>query len=493
MAEMLTSIAIDIGASGGRVILGQFDGKQIKIEELYRFPNSPIRVGESVYWDALYLLEEVKSGLRLTAREYCPEPASIGLDTWGTDFSLISKNGSLVDNPHSYRDPRTDGMMEEAFKKVSRHEIYRQTGVQFMQFNPLYQLYSMVLSESPDLQIADTFLMIPDLFNYWLSGEKVCEFTNATTTQFYNPVKGNWAYDLLDSLNIPTRIFPSIQQPATILGNLSPWMQDDTGLKNVPIVAVASHDTASAACAVPASHNKYAFLSSGTWSLLGAEVYQPVINETGLKHNLSCYGGICDTFLEWKNIQALWLLQECQRTWSESGSNYSHQDLINLAKASQPFCAVIDSDDRIFLDPGDMPSKIRLFCERTHQQPPQTPGAIVRCIFESLALKYRWVFENLQKVIGEQLDTIHLVGGGSKNKYLAQFTADATARRVLAGPTEATTIGNLVAQLIALGQLNSLEGAREIIRNSFETDLYAPQNPEIWDDPYQIFLDLMAG
>jgi len=492
MAETLKSLAIDIGASGGRVILGQFDGRQIKIEETYRFTNSPIRVGESVYWNVLYLLEEVKKGLRLTAKEYCPEPASIGLDTWGTDFSLISKNGSLVDNPRSYRDPRTDGIMDKAFQKIPRSEIYRQTGVQFMQFNSLYQLYSMVVSESPDLKIAGTFLMVPDLFNYWLSGEKVCEFTNATTTQFYNPVKGGWAYELLESLNIPTSIFPAIQQPAAVLGDLSSWMQNDTGLKNIPIIAVASHDTASAACAVPASHDKYAFLSSGTWSLLGAEVNQPVINEAGLKHNLSCYGGVCDTFLVWKNIQALWLLQECQRTWSESGSNYSHRDLIALARTAQPFFAVIDSDDRLFLDPGDMPSKIRLFCERTHQQPPETPGAVTRCIFESLALKYRWVFENLQKVIGVQLDTIHLVGGGSKNKYLAQFTADATARRVLAGPSEATAIGNLVTQLIALGQLDSLEDAREVIRNSFETDEYEPINPRNWNDPYQIFLDLMA-
>jgi len=493
MSEILMSIAIDIGASGGRVILGQFDGSQIKIKELYRFPNSPIRVGESVYWDVLYLLKEVKKGLRLTAKEYCPEPVSIGLDTWGTDFSLLSENGSLVDNPHSYRDPRTDGIMEATFQKVPRSEIYSQTGVQFMQFNPLYQLYSLVLSESPDLQIADTFLMVPDLFNYWLSGEKVCEFTNATTTQFYNPVKGDWAYELLDSLNIPTRIFPAIQKPATILGHLSPWMQNDTGLKNVPIVAVASHDTASAASAVPASHDKYAFLSSGTWSLLGAEVNQAVINEAGLRHNLSCYGGVCDTFLVWKNIQALWLLQECQRFWAESGSNYSHQDLVALARIAQPFSAIIDSDDRIFLESGDMPAKIRLFCERTHQQPPETPGAVTRCIFESLALKYRWVLENLQKVIGVELDTIHLVGGGSKNKYLAQFTADATARCVLAGPSEATAIGNLVAQLIALGHLDSLKDAREMIRNSFKTDRYEPQDPENWNEPYQIFLDLMAG
>lgn len=491
MAEV-KSIAIDIGASGGRVILGKFDGNQLSIEELYRFYNNPVRISNNIYWDVLHLLQEVKNGL-LTVSKDLQEPESIGIDTWGVDFALISENGTLVDNPHSYRDPRTDRMMEEVFKKISREDIYKQTGVQFMQINSLYQLYSMVLNNSPELQAARTFLMIPDLFNYWFCGAKICEFTNATTTQFYNPHLKDWDNKILDALEIPSSIFPSIQKPGEILGHLSNWMQLETGLKKVPVVAVASHDTASAACAVPAQNDNYAFLSSGTWSLLGAEVQHPVINPAGLHHNLSCYGGICDTFLVWKNIQALWLLQECQRTWSESGAVYDHKDLINMAKSADPFAAVVDTDDRLFLDPGNMPAKIQQYCKQTQQPSPKDPSAIVRCIFESIALKYRWVFENLQKVIGKELDTIHLVGGGSRNIYLAHLTADATASLVLAGPSEATAIGNIISQLLALEHLHSLEEARELVANSFKPVRYEPENPERWNNAYQVFLSLLGS
>jgi len=483
-------------------MLGRFDGSKVRLQQIYRFPNGPLQVKEHIYWDVRRLFEEVKKGLGLACR-LAPLDA-IGLDAWGNDFCLLDSDGSLLEDPHSYRDSRTDGVMEKAFRRMSREDIYNMTGVQFMQHNTLFQIYSMVLDKSPLLESASTYLMVADLFNYWLSGERYCEFTNATSTQFYDPRKRDWCLPLLEAFDIPARIMPPIVQPATRLGMLQPGLCAELGASPLPVIAVGTHDTASAASVVPYrrgapsgapadmfSPSGSAFLSSGTWSLLGVEVGEPLINDAGLRHNFTCYGGVGGAWLVWKNIQALWVLQECMRGWEEAGERDTLEELISLAEQAQPFAATIDVDDRLFLTPGDFPARIEEYCRRTGQKPPVGKGEIVRCILESLAVKYRYTFERLQEVLGRKLGRIHIIGGGSLNTLLNRFTAEATSVPVVAGPAEATALGNFIAQLMALGEVGSLSQAREIVSRSFDTVSYQPGAEAGWDNAYGRFLDIM--
>jgi sugar (pentulose or hexulose) kinase len=382
--------------------------------------------------------------------------------------------------------------MQKAFEVMSRCEIYRRTGVQFMQHNTLFQLYSMVLAGSPLLKSAATFLMIADLFNYWLCGAECCEFTNATTTQFFDPCQNAWCGPILEAFNIPAKIMPSLIGPGTKLGSLEKWLCGDLNIRDVPVIAVGTHDTASAASAVPVQDGEdYAFLSSGTWSLLGAEVKNPLINEAGLAHNFSCYGGVCGTYLVWKNIQALWLLQECMRSWDKNGLQCSPEEIIKRAGQAPPFGAIIDVDDRAFLTPGDFPARIAEYCIRSGQKPPEGQGDIVRCILESLALKYRYTFEGLKDVLGRKLSKIHIIGGGSRNGLLNSFTADALGVPVIAGPAEATSLGNVMTQMMALGEVGSLQQSREIISRSFKTATYEAGVSAGWDRAYGRFLSLV--
>jgi rhamnulokinase len=502
MKTTIKCAAVDLGASGGKVILGSFDGSGVTLQEVYRFPNGPVRVKEHIYWDVHGLFEQVKQGLIAAGR--AARLDSIGLDAWGNDFCLLDKSGALLEDPHSYRDPRTDGIMEKAFERISREDIYSRTGVQFMQHNTLFQLYSMALDKSPLLESASTYLMIADLFNYWLCGEKCCEFTNATTTQFYDPNQRDWCLPLLESLDIPARIMPPIVQPAVRLGMLQAGLCGELGIPALPVIAVGTHDTASAASVVPygrgvppgapkemSSSADSAFLSSGTWSLLGAEVGQPLINSAGLKHNFTCYGGVGGAWLVWKNIQALWVLQECMRGWEEDGQRDTPEELTALAEQALPFAAIIDVDDRLFLTPGNFPARIEEYCRRTGQKPPGAKGAIVRCILESLALKYRYTFERLQEVLGRKLGCIHIIGGGSLNTLLNRFTTEAAGVPVVAGPAEATALGNFMAQLMALGEVGSLSQAREIVSRSFRAVTYQAGDSARWDDFYGRFLDIM--
>jgi len=451
-----------------------------------------VRIKNHVYWDVLRLFEEVKRGLGTAGKEYTAGLNSIGLDAWGNDCCLLDRDGRLLENPHSYRDPRTDGIMGRAFERMPRQEIYNRTGVQFMQHNTLFQLFSMVLESSPLLAAADKYLMIPDLFNYWLTGEKYCEFTNATTTQFFDPCQNAWCGPVLKAFNIPAKIMPPLIGPGTEMGKLEKWLCGDLNIPAVPVIAVGTHDTASAASAVPVQDGEdYAFLSSGTWSLLGAEVKEPLINEAGLAHNFSCYGGVCGTYLVWKNIQALWLLQECMRSWDENSLQCSPEELIKRAGQAPPFGAIIDVDDRAFLTPGDFPVRIAEYCTRSGQKPPEGQGAIVRCILESLALKYRYTFEGLHDVLGRKLSKIHIIGGGSRNGLLNRFTADALGVPVIAGPAEATSLGNIMTQLMALGEVGSLQQSREIISRSFKTATYEAGVGAGWDSAYRRFLSLI--
>ncbi|MFQ5812587.1 MAG: rhamnulokinase family protein, partial [Anaerolineae bacterium] len=373
-------LAFDLGASSGRAMLGQFDGERIRLSEVHRFPNGPVRLpdgggtGHRLHWDVLRLWTEIKRGLALAVQEHGADLAGVGLDTWGVDFGLLDRDGALVSNPYHYRDSRTDGMLDEAFRRVPRAEIFEQTGIQFMQLNSLYQLLAMVVGRSPALDIADTFLTMPDLFNYWLTGRKVCEFSIATTTQCYDPRQGDWAIPLLERLGIPTHIFPEIVPPGAVLGQLLPAVAEEVGVSGLPVIAPACHDTGCAVAAVPAEGPGFAWISSGTWSIMGAELPEPVINEQSLAFNFTNEGGVCGTFRFSRNIMGLWLVQECRRTWARAasltGEELSYDELTQMASQAAPLRSVVDPDYSEFLKPGDMPARIRAFCRMTDQPVP---------------------------------------------------------------------------------------------------------------------------
>ncbi|MBL7063790.1 MAG: rhamnulokinase [Anaerolineae bacterium] len=492
-------LAFDLGAESGRAVLGQFDGERLRLSEVHRFPNGPVRLPDGLHWDALRLWSEVKQGLALAIQEYGADLSGVGLDTWGVDFGLLDRDGALVSNPYHYRDSRTDGMLDEAFRRVPRAEIFEQTGIQFMQINSLYQLLSMVVRQSPALDIAETFLTMPDLFNYWLTGRKVCEFSIATTTQCYDPRQGDWARPLLEKMDIPTRIFPEIVPPGTVLGELLPSVAEEVGLSGLPVIAPACHDTGCAVAAVPAEGpvlsaaegSDFVYISSGTWSLMGAELPEPVINEQSLAFDFTNEGGVGGTFRFLKNITGLWLVQECRRTWARQDEEFSYDDLTQMAAQAAPLQSVVDPDYPEFLKPGDMPARIRTFCQKTDQRVPHNKGAIVRCVLESLALKYRWVLERLEEILGRRLAPIHIVGGGTQNRLLNQFAADATGRQVITGPIEATAAGNVIMQAMALGHIGSLEEGRRIVRHSFDVATYEPTGGAEWDEAYTRFLAVM--
>jgi rhamnulokinase len=490
MSNQLEFLAFDLGAESGRAVLGQFDGERLRLSEVHRFPNGPVRLPDGLHWDVLRLWTEIKRGLTLAIQQGA-DLAGIGLDTWGVDFGLLDRDGALISNPYHYRDSRTDGMLEEAFRRVPREEIFAQTGIQFMQLNSLYQLLAMVVSRSPALDIAETFLTMPDLFNYWLTGRKVCEFSIATTTQCYDPRKRGWAFPLLEKMGIPIHIFPEIVPPATILGELLPSVAEEVGVSGLPVIAPACHDTGCAVAAVPAKGPDFAYISSGTWSLMGAELPEPVINEQSLAFNLTNEGGVGGTFRFLKNITGLWLVQECRRTWARQGEEFSYDELTQMAAQAKPLQSVVDPDYPEFLKPGDMPARIRAFCERTGQPVPQSKGEVIRCVLESLALKYRWVLERLEEILGRRLEPVHIVGGGTQNWLLNQFAADATGRRVVTGPIEATAAGNVIAQMMALGHIGSLAEGRQIVRNSFDVATYEPRGGAEWDEAYSRFLAMM--
>ena len=478
MAELKKYLALDLGAESGRAILGTIEDGRLALAEVHRFANIPVSLPDGLHWDIQHLWSEIRTGIGLSAVR--APLASLGLDTWGVDFALLDKDGTLLGDPHHYRDTRTDGMLEEAFRRIPREAIFAQTGIQFMQLNTLYQLLSMVVTKDPQLEVAQTFLTIPDLFNYWLSGKITCEFTNATTTQCFNPLSRSWAFPLLETLGIPTYIFPSICEPGTSLGSLLSPIASETGVGSIPVIAPACHDTGSAVAAVPANQADFAWLSSGTWSILGAEVREPTLSAKALAYNFTNEGGVCGTWRLSKNITGLWLVQECKREW-----NLPYDQITHLAAAAKPFLAVIDPDSTLFLHPGHMPEKIRKFCEDTGQTVPMTRGEVVRVALESLALKYRFVLERLEELAGRRLEPLHIFGGGVRNCLLDQFSADATGRMVIAGPVEATAIGNILMQAIMMGDLDSLQDARQLVRHSFGIEEYHPGLGDGWESAYQ--------
>jgi rhamnulokinase len=474
-----TVLAIDLGAESGRVMGVHFDGQQLALEELHRFPNTAVTLNDTLHWDFLRLWGDIRVGIE---KGKALQPASIGVDTWGVDFGLLDNQGNLISNPVHYRDKRTNNMMERAFARVPRGEIFSQTGIQFMPINTLYQLLSLVESKSPQLRIAETFLTAPDLLNYWLTGAKVCEFSNATTTQLFNPTTGNWATELIVKLGIPSNIFPEIIPPGTNLGRY----------EGIDVIAPACHDTGSAVAAVPAQKPDFAYISSGTWSLVGLEIDSPILTQEALKANVTNEGGVYNTFRLLKNVVGLWILQQCRATWESEGQAFTYPELVDMATQSEPFTAIINPNDPVFLSPGDHPQRIREFCRQTDQRVPETRGRIVRCILESLALAYREVLELATSVSDQQVSVVHIVGGGAQNHLLNQMTANATGLPVIAGPIEATVIGNALVQLITLGEITDLNQARQIVNNLTELKRYEPEgnvNSQSgnWEEAYTYF------
>lgn len=484
-------LAFDLGAESGRAILGRFDGELLTLEELHRFANNPVRLFDRLYWNPLGLFAEMKQGLALAARQQNISVDSVGIDTWGVDFALLGPDDALLDNPRNYRDPRTDGMLEQAFDRVPREEIFAHTGIQFMKLNTLYQLLSM--RSSPLLEQAKTLLLMGDLFHFFFTGSKVCEFSNATTTQFYDPSAKDWARELLNKLEIPHHFLPPIVTPGTQLGQLLPSIAEELGVAPMPFIAPATHDTGSAVAAVPTEDANYAYISSGTWSLMGVEIAEPLLGPEALRYNFTNEGGVGRTYRFLKNIMGLWLVQECRRAWEREGQTYSYGELTDMAAQAPAFTALVDPDDERFIAPGDMPARLRGFCGETDQPVPGDVGTIVRGALESLALKYRYVLESLENILGRKLERIHIVGGGIQNRLLCQFTADATQRPVIAGPIEATAIGNLLVQAIGLGEIGNLDEARQIVRRSFAPDLYTPGPAAGWDEAYGRFCQLLPA
>jgi rhamnulokinase len=486
-------LAFDLGAESGRAVVGHLDDGRLRLEEIHRFANDPVRVLDSLHWDVLRLWSEIQKGLGLAASAYGSQLRSVGVDTWGVDFGLLAADGTLLGNPGHYRDSRTDGMMEEAFQIVPRPEIYEQTGIQFMQINSLYQLLAMARAQSPLLDAADRLLLMPDLVNFWLSGRQASEFSIATTSQCYNPRTDDWAWELLGKLGIPTQIFGEIVPTGTVLGPMRHSLIESTACPSIPIVATAGHDTAAAVAAVPATGSDYLYLSSGTWSLMGVELDEPVINEHSLTYDITNEGGVGHTFRFLKNIMGLWLVQECRREWARAGQSFSYGELTRLAAEAPAFGPLVSPADYRFLAPGDMPGRIQAFCRETGQAVPETKGQIVRSALESLALEYRWVAERLDEILGHRRPTIHIFGGGSQNWLLNQFAADATGRTVIAGPVEATAIGNILVQAIALGEIESMAEGRALVRRSFDLETYKPRDTVAWDEAFDRYLQIRGA
>ena len=478
-------LAIDLGAESGRVMAGLWNGKTARLDEIHRFPNGPVCLGDSLRWDVLRLWAEIQNGLTLAARKYGKSIVSVGADTWGVDYVLLDRRDEMLGQPHAYRDARTNGMMEKAFKKVPRAEIFAQTGLQFMQFNSLFQLLAAKQNTPELLEAADCLLFMPDFIHWALCGSRVAEFTIASTSQCLNPLTRNWATGLLKKFGLPTRVFPKLVPPGTELGMLRPGVADRTELRNVKVIAPPAHDTAAAVAGVPTANTgkaNWAYLSSGTWSLMGVEVNKASLCARTQELNLTNEGGLDGTYRLLKNIMGLWLVQQCKRAFDARGRKCEYSQLAQMAAKAPALRSLVNPDDSCFLNPPDMPKAIQDFCRETRQPVPKTEGELVRCAYESLALRYREVLGWLEELTGNRIEVIHIVGGGSKSAILNQFTADACQRPVITGPVEATALGNLLVQVRASGELASLAEMREVIRKSSDVATYRPGKPAAWED-----------
>ncbi len=482
-------LAFDLGASSGRAILGTLEQSKLQLTEVHRFTNQMQRIHGHHYWNIFNLFQELKTGLRKCIQEYGIQPSSIAVDTWGVDFVHLDRNGQLLGLPFAYRDCRTNAAMTDLFKLVPKEKVYERTGIQFMQFNSLFQLFSMVKEKSPVLDITDRILFTPDALNYLFSGVAATEYTIASTSQMLVPGEAEWEYDLIRKVGIPTRMLGKVIQPGQVIGQLLSEIADETGSQPIPVIAVGGHDTASAIAAVPADDENYAYISSGTWSVFGIESKAPLVSEKTLELNFTNEGGVEGTTRFLKNIMGMWLIQECRRNWA-CIRDYSWTEMVALAKAAPAFQYLINPDDPRFLNPEDMPAAVIAYCEESGQGAPQTHGEIIRCIYDSLALKYRKVLDEIRQLTTQPIERIHVIGGGANNDFLNQLTADVCQLPVLAGPVEATAAGNLLMQAKALGVLNSLQEIRSVVKASFLLKQFQPVGDEKWIDAYEAFCRL---
>ena len=482
-------LAFDFGASSGRAIIGCFDGDKITLEEVHRFSNDPVSVGGTVYWDALRLFYEIKQGI--IKAKIAGGFDSIGIDTWGVDFGLIDSEGKLMENPVHYRDARTVGLVDEAFKTMPKEKLYGITGIQFMELNTLFQLISLKKYRPWMLERADKMLFMPDLFGYMLTGKMCAEYSIASTSQLIDLDKRTWSKEILDAFGIKESVFAPLVQPGTVLGELSKEICEECGVDPVPVISVCGHDTQSAITSVPCEDGDFAFLSSGTWSLFGTELDKPIVNETSMNINITNEGGFDGSTGFLKNIIGLWLIQESRRQWKREGKEYSYADLEKLALAAEPFKCFIDPDAPEFVPHGNIPERVREFCRKTGQYVPETVGEIMRCIYESLAMKYRLTFEKLRECTERDYPVIHVIGGGTKDGLLCQMTANSCDRTVKAGPIEATVMGNVAVQLMSDGSVKNIGQARKIVAESSELKTFEPKDTDKWAEAYEDFLKVV--
>ena len=500
MAHDKHYLALDLGAESGRAILGTLTNGRIELSEVHRFLTGPetlptmypnlLEAAEgkdtSLVWDFVRFWHEIKASIRKAAKQ--AKLKSIGVDTWGVDFALLDKKGHLISFPYHYRDSRTNGMMEEAFKRLPRERIYEITGIQFMQLNTLFQLVAMSSKESPLLKTADKLVMVPDLINYWLTGKVAAEFTEATTSQCFDTRNGCWSDEILSAMDIPRHIFPEIIMPGTVLGPMRRSLMEEVGCESI-VIEPPTHDTGAAVCAVPARDEHFAWISSGTWSIVGMNSPKPVINEESYKNNFTNEGGIDGSFRFSKNVMGLWIIQQCRQQWKNEGKDYSYSELTDMAAKADALKTIVDPDHGDFLLMGNMVDKVIDYCRKTKQPIPTNEGELVRAVLQGLAMRYRNVVQKLEEMSGKKLSTIHIVGGGTQNQLLNQLTADAMGRKVVTGPVEATAIGNLIVQAIGNGDIANWQEGIAVIRDSFDIETYTPGDRGQWDKAYLKFKD----
>jgi len=487
MGDVPNFIAVDIGAESGRVMLASLGDGKLSLQQVHRFANSPLEQQNSLRWDFQKILSEIKTGIK-KAFAITNDIESIGIDTWGVDFGLIDEKGTLIENPYHYRDKRNQGVLEKACQIVPKKDIYFNTGIQFLPFNSLYQLLAYKWQKPDVLSKASKLLFMPDLFVYFLTGAVGAEYTIASTSQMMDMKTGQWSQKLMQALDLPAVLLPEIVQPGTNIGALKKEIADQLDCNQIPVIVVGSHDTASAVAAIPAAQGQnWAYLSSGTWSLLGAEIPKPVINETSFRMEFTNEGGVEGSIRLLKNIMGLWFVQQCRSQWSKDGSDYDYAELTEMAAKAEPFTALIDTEYKDFLSPGNMPEKINQFLKSTKQQTIEDTGQMVRVLLESLAVRYTQALQMLEELLDKEIDCLHLVGGGSKNRLLNQLTADATGKKVIAGPVEATVIGNVIMQAVSKGHIDCITDARKIIANSFRITEYTPRRTSAWQNFIQNF------
>jgi sugar (pentulose or hexulose) kinase len=468
--------------------VGRFDGERLCLDVLHRFENGPVELNGRLYWDILGIYTQIRNSLVQLGQNGPVDLRTIGIDTWGCDFALLDRQGKLISNPYSYRDSHTAGIIPRLFSRMSRNDIFQITGLQFIEPNSLVQLFAMQSRQDPALQSARTFLHIGDLMHYWLTGVIACEYTNASTSQIMDARTHKWSPEIIEAFGLDPAIFPEIIPAGALLGKLRPALLSETGLEDVQLVATATHDTAAAILATPVESRPFAYVSSGTWALLGKEIENPILTQQCLADNIANEGGAFNKITLLKNIASLWLIQECRRQWSLQGKTFSWEELSAMSAEAPPFLAFLDPDDPIFLRPGDMPGRVQEYCRQSGQPVPQNKGEILRVIFESLAFKYRFVLERINSVTQEPTAVLHIIGGGSRNSLLNQFTANATSLPVQSGPAEATALGNILMQMVAVKELTALQEARDLVLRSFPTITFYPKDGERWDEQYPRFL-----